>query len=52
MTDALTPDEEARWHAFVARWEDRYPHARLVIADELMRPDAWPRRFHLWRFWR
>lgn len=46
----LTPDEEWRWHAFVARWEDKYDG--LPLADALMRPGAWPRRFHLWRFWR
>lgn len=48
---SLTPDEMDRWLDFVRRHGD-LGHPPQPAGDRTARPNAWPRRFHLWRFWR
>lgn len=45
-----TDDELSEWWDFLRRAQTAF-HVEMR-PDSTHRPNAWPRRFHLWRFWR
>ena len=46
----LTDDEMARWMDFVRRWGKDYLDVAEMLSDSALKPDAWPRRFRLFRW--